>query len=352
MKPWPCERGLALVPDEVPDVAVELAGEAAFAVAGEGAVDVLAVLAELHAAPGRIPGALEADARRQHARLGALEAEQPHERQRRARSQKAPHRRNHCAAAAIATLSVTMDAAAPSSFTTACAGCAIGSCSSCCAAIAASASVRRAAERGRHADARPLRQGPRRSRHRLRADGDGRLLHKSRAIFFVLRGLGLPWSLVAVFARAAGCGHRLVLRSRGAQSLSHLGQARQCRCSADGARESGATADGRRSSSADCVSTTMRSLPSTSQKPGPTASAPRRPCRCQREHARLERGEERHVARQHAELAAHAGRGHLVDLGGERRALRRDDFERASATLCLAPAARPWRRASSMLPTM
>ena len=29
---------------------------------------------------------------------------------------------------------------------------------------------------------------------------DGRLLAKSRAIFFVLRALGLPWSLVAVFA--------------------------------------------------------------------------------------------------------------------------------------------------------
>ena len=31
------------------------------------------------------------------------------------------------------------------------------------------------------------------------ATGDGRLLSKSRAIFFVLRALGLPWSLVAVF---------------------------------------------------------------------------------------------------------------------------------------------------------
>jgi len=30
-------------------------------------------------------------------------------------------------------------------------------------------------------------------------DGDGKLLSKSRAIFFVLRALGLPWSLVAVF---------------------------------------------------------------------------------------------------------------------------------------------------------
>jgi len=29
--------------------------------------------------------------------------------------------------------------------------------------------------------------------------GDGRLLQKARAIFFVLRQLGLPWSLVAVF---------------------------------------------------------------------------------------------------------------------------------------------------------
>lgn len=29
--------------------------------------------------------------------------------------------------------------------------------------------------------------------------GDGRLLHKARAIFFVLGQLGLPWSLVAVF---------------------------------------------------------------------------------------------------------------------------------------------------------
>lgn len=29
--------------------------------------------------------------------------------------------------------------------------------------------------------------------------GDGRLLAKSRAIFFVLRALGLPWSIVAVF---------------------------------------------------------------------------------------------------------------------------------------------------------
>ncbi len=30
-------------------------------------------------------------------------------------------------------------------------------------------------------------------------DSDGRLRSKSRAIFFVLRELGLPWSLVAVF---------------------------------------------------------------------------------------------------------------------------------------------------------
>jgi len=29
--------------------------------------------------------------------------------------------------------------------------------------------------------------------------GDGRLLRKARAIFFVLRQLGLPWSLVAIF---------------------------------------------------------------------------------------------------------------------------------------------------------
>ena len=29
--------------------------------------------------------------------------------------------------------------------------------------------------------------------------GDGRLLQKSRAIFFVLRGLGLPWSILALF---------------------------------------------------------------------------------------------------------------------------------------------------------
>ncbi len=29
--------------------------------------------------------------------------------------------------------------------------------------------------------------------------GDGRLLQKARAIFYVLRQLGLPWSLVAVF---------------------------------------------------------------------------------------------------------------------------------------------------------
>ena len=29
--------------------------------------------------------------------------------------------------------------------------------------------------------------------------GDGRLLQKARAIFFALRQLGLPWSLVAVF---------------------------------------------------------------------------------------------------------------------------------------------------------
>jgi predicted DCC family thiol-disulfide oxidoreductase YuxK len=29
--------------------------------------------------------------------------------------------------------------------------------------------------------------------------GDGRLLQKSRAIFYVLRGLGLPWSILAVF---------------------------------------------------------------------------------------------------------------------------------------------------------
>jgi predicted DCC family thiol-disulfide oxidoreductase YuxK len=30
-------------------------------------------------------------------------------------------------------------------------------------------------------------------------DGDGQLLWKSRAIFFVLRALGFPWSLIAVF---------------------------------------------------------------------------------------------------------------------------------------------------------
>ena len=40
-----------------------------------------------------------------------------------------------------------------------------------------------------------------------------------------------------------------------------------------------------------------------------------------------QRGHERGVTRQHAELAAHAGRGDLVDLRGHRRALRCHDLE-------------------------
>src|SRR5207302_612028 len=62
--------GEALVPDEVVDIAVELAGQSAFAIAGEGAVDLLALLAQLHAAPGGVPGSGEADAGGERIRLG------------------------------------------------------------------------------------------------------------------------------------------------------------------------------------------------------------------------------------------------------------------------------------------
>src|SRR5207245_1577392 len=63
----------ALVPDELPHVTVEVAGQPALAIAGEGAVDVLAVLAQLHAAPGRVPAPLEADPGRDRVGLGPLE---------------------------------------------------------------------------------------------------------------------------------------------------------------------------------------------------------------------------------------------------------------------------------------
>ena len=54
------------------DVAVEIARQAAFAIAGEGAVDVLAFLHQRHLSPGRIPRALEEDAGRQIARFRTL----------------------------------------------------------------------------------------------------------------------------------------------------------------------------------------------------------------------------------------------------------------------------------------
>src|SRR5439155_21392499 len=83
--------GEALVPDEVIDIAVELAGQAAFAIAGEGAVDLLALLAQLHAAPGGVPDAGEADAGGERIRLGVHAGARRQQHEQRDGGGKPPH---------------------------------------------------------------------------------------------------------------------------------------------------------------------------------------------------------------------------------------------------------------------
>ena len=57
--------------------------------------------------------------------------------------------------------------------------------------------------------------------------GDGRCSPSRAPSSSCCARLGLPWSIVAAFGVLPAAFTRLVLRSRGAQSLSHLGQARQ-----------------------------------------------------------------------------------------------------------------------------
>src|SRR5262249_5245045 len=217
-------------------------------------------------------------------------------------------------------------------------------------------SLRRAAERSGAYDARPLRQGPARPRHGLRAhrrrppavEGARHPLRhaRARAALVDLRAL----------RRAADRGARLVLRSRGAQSLSHLRQARQLSLAEPrraraflGVASGGGGGRGllgRLGEHDDAILAVDLAVSGADlQRARARAAAPG-------ERALLERREKRRVAGQHAELAGEARNRDLVDVGVERRALRREHLELHGPYAASRMRRSPFATASSMVPTM